>query len=58
MDSRTVLTCIARLHNTLSEISVRGDDVMRMAGALQACRNLAEDLQAELNSGADADGKR
>lgn len=40
MNSQEIISNIALIHNKLAEISVRGDDVLRMADALQTCRNL------------------
>ena len=48
MNSQEIISNIALIHNKLAEISVRGDDVLRMADALQTCRNLVAVLsQAE-----------
>ena len=49
MDTREIISVIADIHNDLSEISVRGDDTIRMAGVIQKCRNIVFAMQKELN---------
>lgn len=56
MDNNSIATYIANIHNTLSEISVRGDDVIRMANVLQTCRKLVKDLYGSA-AGADANAE-
>lgn len=38
---------IAQIHNRLADISVRGDDAIRMAEVLTRCRNLVTVLSSE-----------
>jgi len=45
MEQKEFLSFIADIHNKLTEISVRGDDAIRMAEVLQSCRALVYGLQ-------------
>lgn len=49
MNTREIMSAIADIHNELSEISVRGDDTIRMAGVIKKCRNIVFAMQKELN---------
>lgn len=49
MEQNQILQAIVSIHNTLAEISVRGDDTMRMGEALKMCRALAFQLQEDGN---------
>ena len=40
MEKKDIQFEIGDLHNKLLEISVRGEDVLRMASIIQTCRNL------------------
>ena len=42
--TKEILAEVAQSHNRLAEISVRGDDAIRMAEVLTRCRNLAQQL--------------
>ena len=44
-----IAQAIAGYHNLLSEISVRGEDVLRMRDALIGMRNLATQLVQDAN---------
>ena len=44
MNDKNTVAQIATIHNMLAEISVKGDDTIRMAQALQMCRMLVERL--------------
>ncbi len=44
MDNKRVAGIIADIHNKIATIFVRGDDVFKMADALQACRVLTSEL--------------
>ena len=52
MDNKTFATIIADIHNKLLEVSVRGDDVFRMAEVLQRCRTVATNL-TQTNEGTE-----
>lgn len=45
MEQKQILQAIVSIHNTAAEISVRGDDAMRMSEVLKMCRTLAFQLQ-------------
>lgn len=47
MENREFITVIADIHNRLAEISVRGDDAIRMGEILTRCRGLVMSLSAE-----------
>lgn len=51
MDGKELLTRLAEVHNRLTEISVRGEDTIRMANVLQEMRSIVmsinEAYQAE-----------
>ncbi len=49
MNHIEIAQAIAGYHNLLSEISVRGEDVLRMRDALVGMRNLAAQLVQETN---------
>lgn len=49
MDYQTIASTVANIHNALAEISVKGDDVLRMAGVLSACRELVQNIMNEQN---------
>ena len=49
MNYQTIANTVANIHNALSEISVKGEDVIRMAGVLQACRDLVQNILNEQN---------
>ena len=55
--TKEILAEVAQIHNRLAEISVRGDDVLRMAEVLTRCRNLvqtiAETAEADNETSAD-----
>lgn len=40
METKEIQSAIADIHNNLLEISVSGEDVLRMANVIQKCRNL------------------
>lgn len=40
METNDLTLAIAEIHNRLTEISVRGDDAIRMAEVLRMCRSL------------------
>lgn len=44
MTIQNIYSEIAVIHNQLADISVRGDDAIRMADALTRCRNLVSAL--------------
>ena len=48
MINQELLTAIVNVHNRLTEISVRGEDVIRMAEVLNICRTVAAKAQAEM----------
>lgn len=50
MTNKEILTVIANVHNRLTEISVRGDDAIRMAEVLNICRTLARNIQDNIKS--------
>ena len=49
MNNIEIAQAIAGYHNLLSEISVRGEDVLRMRDALIGMRNLATQLVQDDN---------
>ena len=49
MNNIEIAQAIAGYHNLLSEISVRGEDVLRMLDALIGMRNLATQLVQDAN---------
>lgn len=49
MQEKDYISQIATIHNLLTEISVKGEDVIRMANILQICRNTVQKLSADLN---------
>lgn len=49
MDNKDFMAIVADIHNGLSEISVRGEDAIRMAGIIQKCRSIVLSLQDELS---------
>lgn len=49
MNNIEIAQAIAGYHNLLSEISVRGEDVLRMRDALIGMRNLATQLVQDAN---------
>lgn len=44
MENQEIMKKIASLHNALTEISVRGEDAIRMSNALQYCRHIISEL--------------
>ena len=50
MTNKEILTVVANVHNRLAEISVRGDDAIRMAEVLNTCRTLAKKIQDDIRS--------
>ena len=52
MDMNELLPALAEIHNRLTEISVRGDDTLRMADALQRLRALVLKMRDEANAAA------
>ena len=59
MKQEEILSAVVTVHNILADISVKGDDTMRMAQALQQCRFLVkrmeEDMKAERAELADSE---
>lgn len=57
METKDIQSAIADIHNNLLEISVRGEDVLRMASIIQACRNLVYQISqgANQNDGVASD---
>lgn len=57
METKDIQSAIADIHNNLLEISVRGEDVLRMANIIQRCRNLVYQISQEINQndGVDSD---
>ena len=53
--TKEILAEVAQIHNRLAEISVRGDDAIRLGEVLTRCRNLAQQLSnlAEEDNSAD-----
>ena len=49
MNNIEIAQAIAGYHNLLSEIAVRGEDVLRMRDALIGMRNLATQLVQDAN---------
>lgn len=47
MESKDIMQALIDVHNGLAEISVRGDDVIRMANAIQRCRSIIFQMQNE-----------
>ena len=45
MEQKEMVSLIADIHNKLVEISVRGDDAIRMAEVLQKCRAAVYQMQ-------------
>lgn len=45
METQDILAVMVDIHNRLTEISVKGDDVIRMAEILQKCRAYVFQLQ-------------
>lgn len=50
MEVNDVVSVLADIHNRLVDISVRGDDAIRMADVLQKCRAVVIQAQNELNN--------
>lgn len=48
MEINDFLSVMVDIHNNLAEISVRGDDAIRMAEILQKCRAVVFKVQKEL----------
>lgn len=53
MDNKEVVSQLIAIHNIINCISVRGDDAIRMASALSAIRNLAEQLGSKPPEGSE-----
>lgn len=51
MESTEFLSILVDIHNNLAEISVRGDDTIRMADIIKKCRSAVFSLQEELSKG-------
>ena len=49
METKDIQSAIADIHNNLLEISVRGEDVLRMATVIQKCRNLVYQISQGTN---------
>lgn len=47
METKNIIQALIDIHNKLVEISVHGDDTIRMADALQRCRALVFQMQSE-----------
>lgn len=47
MEVKDILPTLVDIHNKIAEINVRGDDTIRMAGALQKLRALIIQLDKE-----------
>ena len=54
MQEKEFISQIATIHNLLTEISVKGEDAIRMAQILQMCRNIVL-KQNQAGSSPDAD---
>lgn len=48
MELKDIMPVLVEIHNQLTEISVRGDDAIRMAEILQKCRAIVFKVQKEL----------
>lgn len=51
MESKEFMSALVDIHNGLTEISVRGDDAIRMADIIKKCRGIVFALQEELSKG-------
>ena len=49
MKLKDIMAQIATIYNILTEISVKGDNVIKLANAMQMARELAFSIQGELN---------
>ena len=58
MELQEIVAVLVDIHNNLTEISVRGDDTIRMADVLQKCRAVVFRLQSgqKEKGGEKADG--
>lgn len=55
MDKMEVLSAIADIHNRLVEVHVKGDDAIRMADILKACRSVVYHLQQDVRDEAQGE---
>ena len=51
MEAKEFMSALVDIHNGLTEISVRGDDTIRMADIIKKCRSIVFALQEELSKG-------
>lgn len=51
METKEFMSALVDIHNGLTEISVRGDDTIRMADIIKKCRGIVFALQEELSKG-------
>lgn len=56
MEQNEIMALLAGLHNSLSQISVRGDDVIRMAQTLQTLRQAILQIQESVDSSGERAG--
>lgn len=57
MSNMEIAQAIAGYHNLLSEVSVKGEDVLRMRDVLIGMRNMAAQLVQEANEQTDEEEK-
>ena len=50
MKQEEILSAVVTVHNILADISVKGDDTMRMAQALQQCRLLVKRMEENMKA--------
>lgn len=51
MNMNDIIGTIVNVHNLIAQISVHGDDCMKMAEAINLLRNLVSQLQQSKNNG-------
>lgn len=57
METTEIMSALVDIHNSLAEISVRGDDAIRMADVIKKCRGIVFTMQKELTA-KDDDGSK
>ncbi len=55
MNTQQLIGTLAQIHGTMMDISVRGDDAIRMAGVLTQMRSLVQKINESANQAAEED---